>query len=71
MLGRKGAATLYRAAGCHRNEKKESVLESSETKSALDGKKKKKKKEKGPRQAKTECVWVIERPEACGLRGML
>ena len=43
MLGGKGAATLYRAAGCHMNEKKESVLESSETKSALDGKKKKKR----------------------------
>ena len=29
---------LYRAAGCHMKEKKESVLESSETKSALDKK---------------------------------
>lgn len=47
MLGGKGAATLYRAAGCHMNEKKESVLESSETKSALDEKKKKKRKAPG------------------------
>lgn len=44
MLGGKGAATLYRAAGCHMNEKKESVLESSKTKSALDEKKKKRER---------------------------
>lgn len=57
---------LYRAAGCHMKEKKESVLEGSETKSALD-----KKTRKAPGKKKTECVWVTERPEAWGLRGML
>lgn len=53
---------LYRAAGCHMKEKKESVLERSETKSALD------KKRERPRQEKTECVWLTEMPEARGLR---